>query len=187
MLFRSYDYVTFNCIISIDGAAVGTTASYTTGNIGNYDIVTYGNSLMFFASTCAVPNYGTNDSIVYVQSGGWCITLKNGGTIKSVHFISPDMALGAAAIPDSLFMYGAAVRTATVKAASVGTRMAEWVRAFIAYHRASNPTYPATANGLAQDVGATILVKGGVLTMRYCTLGARGAYQAMDEIGRAHV
>ena len=178
--FYKYDYITFNCTISIDGAAVGTTSSYTIGNIGDYDIVTYGNSLMFFATPYIVPNYGTNDSIVYLQGGGWRLELKNGGTLKSIHFISPDMALGAAAIPDSSFMYGAAVRTATVKAAAVGTRLAEWVRAFITYHRASNPSYPATANGLAQEPGMSLYVTGGVLTMRYCTLGARGAYGALD-------
>jgi hypothetical protein len=110
------------------------------------------------------------------------MVLLNGGDIRLVHFISADMTLGATQIPDSEFVYGSAVRTATVKA-STGNRFKEWIAAFIAYYRSFNPTYPITPSSVAAHGAGMITFKNGDSALAECTLGARGTYSGLDPGG----
>lgn len=164
--------VTFSCKIFINGSAVGTTSSYTTANIGDYSISSPGNSLMFFSTVVLNPNYGYLDNVPYfVADGG--ITLLNGGFIQNVHFLSTDMTLGATQIPDTSFPHGSNARTATVKA-SQGYRVAEYIKAFIAWYRSVYPTYPITPPNAVLEARAAIYCYGGSLTLSACTFGAKG-------------
>lgn len=175
--FYSIASVTFTCKIHIDGSAVGTTNSFTTGNIGDYSITTPGNSLMFFNTPYVSPHYGYLDNIVYVVPGGngvW--SLQNGGFVRKVHFPSTDMILGASQIDDANFFYGSTVRTATVKNATAGTRLVEFVKAFITYYRSVVPTYPAVPPNLSGQPGPVIHVNGGVAEFHECTFGARSFF-----------
>ncbi len=175
--FYSIASTTFNCKIRIDGSAVGTTNSFTTGNIGDYSITTPGNSLMFFNTPYIAPHYGYLDNIIYIISGGnGFLNLRNGGFIRKVHFPSTDMILGASQIDDANFFYGSAVRTATVKNAPTGTRLVEFVRAFIAHYRSIVPTYPAVPPDLSGQTGFVIQVSGGLFEFHECTLGPRGFF-----------
>jgi hypothetical protein len=182
--FYNIGGVEFKCKIYIPGASVGTTSSFTTGNIGDYSITSPGNSVMLYNVPYVTPHYGYLDNIIFLHNGGCgSLLLRNGGTISRVHFPSTDMILGASQISDNNFPYGAAVRTATVKSAVTGTRTAEWVRAFITYYRSQVPTYPAMPAGLTGMSGTVIGVGGGSLFMSECTLGARSFYGILSPGG----
>lgn len=183
--FYAIHGVTFNCRISIDGAAVGTTNSFTTGNIGDYSITNPGNSLMLYSVPYVAPHYGYLDNRPFLQGSIAPITLNSGGYLRNIHFPSLDMTLGATQIPDAVFMYGSAVRTATVRSAPDGTRFAEYVRAFIAHYRSSVPSYPALP-GIPEQLTGTMIVSTGStggLTIAECTLGARGVYDRINAGG----
>ena len=182
--FYSIAGITFNCKINIPGASIGTTSSFTTNNIGDYSIISPGNSLMFYNIPTVSPHYGYLDNTPFVHSGGTgSLTLKNGGTISRVHFPSTDMILGASQIPDANFPYGAAVRTATVKNATTGTRLVEYVKAFITYYRASNPTYPSVPPTMSGMAGTVVGCADGALIVSECTLGPRSFYGILNPGG----
>ncbi len=182
--FYSIAGIAFNCKINIPGASVGTTSSFTTNNIGDYSIISPGNSLMFYNIPIVNPHYGYLDNTPFVfPSGTGYLTLKNGGVISRVHYPSTDMILGASQIPDTNFPYGAAVRTATVKNATTGTRLVEYVKAFITYYRASNPTYPSVPPNITGMAGTVVACTGGTLTVSECTLGPRSFYGILNPGG----
>ena len=170
--------VEFKCRIQINGAHIGTTGALTGGEIGDYDISNPGNSIMLYSVPYIQSYYSPGSTTPYVHSGGDML-LSNGGDIRRVHFISVDMTLGATQIPDSVFPYGSAVRTTTVKAAA-GNRMKEWVAAFIAYYRSFNPTYPITPGGIECVSIGLITIKKGDSLLWECTLGARGPWQSLN-------
>jgi hypothetical protein len=176
--------VDFKCKIYIPGASVGTTGSFTTQNIGDYSITSPGNSVMLYNIPVVSPHYSYLDNNIFAHTGGTgYLTLRNGGTLSRVHFPSTDMILGASQISDTNFPYGAAVRTATVKSAAAGTRLAEYVRSFIAHYRSLVPTYPAIPAGITGMAGQVVQALGGTLHISECTLGARSFYGILNPGG----
>lgn len=175
--FYQITSVEFKGKIQINGAHTGTTGALTGGEIGDYDINNPGNSIMLYAVPYIQHYYTPGSTIPYGTTGAGMI-LSNGGDIRRVHFISTDMTLGATQIPDSVFPYGSAVRTATVKA-STGNRFKEWVAAFISYYRSFNPTYPITPDTVVMYGLGLLTFKNGSSALVECTLGARGPYSQL--------
>lgn len=170
--YYALNSVVFNCKVYLDGASIGTTTSFTSGQIGDYDINNSGNSIMLYTVPSIFPHYGYLTTITYFYSG-FGIVFNNSARLVRVHFLSFDMTLGASAIPDSVFPYGGSIRTSAVKS-SQGNRVREWVAAFIAYYRTTDPSYPAIPPSLNGEQSPVIAQRGGWLELFECTLGAKG-------------